>query len=138
MVDDLIGIDHRGKYLLSIDGKFRKNQQNAKKKVQNLGDVITTFKRDIEESNALVNPGTPLEKDAEHKSAIEEFATQLEQMEKEAKLVTDVNTQFWGSVVQNEQLEKLNKQLGEGKAQLATLRTSLRIMPPVVHVKKLT
>ena len=43
--------------------------------------MIITFKCDIEELNMLVNPGTPLEKDSKHKSAIEYFATQLEEME---------------------------------------------------------
>ena len=109
---------------------------DAEKKVQKLGEVITTFKHDIEDLHKLVNPGTPLEKAANCKSAIEDFATQLEELEKEAKFVTDATTQFWGSVVQDEKLEQINTQLEEAEEQLDTLSTLLRTMPPVVQVTK--
>ena len=44
-----------------------------KEKEKRLGEVITSFKCNIEELNALVNPGIPPEKDVEHTSTIEYF-----------------------------------------------------------------
>ena len=67
---------------------------------------------------------------------MEDLVTQLEEMEQEAKKVTEETTQFWGSVVQDEQLEQLNTQMQEEEGQLATLKTSLRALPPVVQITK--
>ena len=83
--------------------------------------MITQLKHDIEYIHVMVDPGTPPEQDTEHKSVIEYLATQLEEMDNKAKHVTDTTTHFWGSVVQDEQLEQLNTQLREGEGQLATL-----------------
>ena len=44
---------------------------DAEEKENMIEEVITTFKNDIKELNALVNPGTPLEKEEERKSTIE-------------------------------------------------------------------
>ena len=49
----------------------------------------------------MVNRGTPPEQAAERKITIEYLETQLEEMEKEAKKVTNATTQFWGSVFQD-------------------------------------
>ena len=48
---------------------------DAEIKAHKLGEVITTFKRDIEELNALVKPDTALDKAAECKSTIEDLTT---------------------------------------------------------------
>ena len=45
-------------------------------------------------------------------------------------------TQFWMSVVWDEQLQQLGAQLCEAEAQLKTLRGSLKIMPPIMQVTK--
>ena len=52
--------------------------------------------------NALVYSDTPPEKITEQKGSIEEIASQFEEMEQEAKNITEVTTQFLGSVVQDE------------------------------------
>ena len=49
--------------------------------------------------NALVHPDTPSEQIAERKRTIDNLATQLEEMEQEAKKLTNATMQFWGSVV---------------------------------------
>ena len=67
---------------------------------------------------------------------MEDLATQLEEMEQEAKKETDVTTQFWGSVVQDEKLEKVTTQLQDAKGQIETLKTSLRNMPLMVQITK--
>ena len=54
--------------------------------------MIRAFKHDIEELTALVNLGTLREKVAERKSAIKDLVMQIEDMEKEAKLVTYATT----------------------------------------------
>ena len=57
----------------------------------------------------MVYPKTAPEQVAERKSAIEEIAAQFDDMEQDAKKVTEATTQFWGSVVQDEQIDKLTK-----------------------------
>ena len=42
--------------------------------------------------NALIHPDTPPKQVAERKITMEDLATQLEEMEQEAKKVTDVTT----------------------------------------------
>ena len=50
--------------------------------------------------------------------------------------MTDTTTHFWGSVVQDEQLEQLTMQLQESVGQLATLRTLLKEMSPIIQITK--
>ena len=58
---------------------------------------------------------TPLEQVAQRKSAIDDIATHFEEIKQEAKKIMEATTQFWGSVVQDEQLEQLTKQLQEAE-----------------------
>ena len=60
---------------------------------------------------ALVYPNTPLGKIVEQKGVIEEMKAQFEEMEQDTTKITEVTTQFWGSIVQDKQLEKLTKHL---------------------------
>ena len=83
-----------------------------------------------------MHPTTPLEKIAARKREIEYLATQLDEMEQEAKKVMDVTTLFWGSIVQDEQLAQLTTQLQEEEGKLTKLKTSLRVMPLMVHITK--
>ena len=46
-----------------------------------------------------MNLGTTLEKYVEHKGVIEDTKIRLEEIDKEAKLITDATTQFWGIMV---------------------------------------
>ena len=78
-------------------------------KEKQLGEVIAQLQLDKNILNALIYPDTPPEKIAKCKSSIEEIATQFEEMEQEAKNITEAMTQFWGSVVQDERLEQLTK-----------------------------
>ena len=50
---------------------------------------------------------------------------QFETMEQEAKEIMEATTQFWQSVVQDEQLNQLTMQVQEAEGQLMTLKTSL-------------
>ena len=109
---------------------------DTEEKVEQLGAVTEQLKRDKDNLHALMDPGTPLEEAAERETTMEDFATQLEEMEQEAKRVTDATTQFWGSVVKDAQLEQLNMQLQEAGGKLETLNTLLKAMPLVVHVMK--
>ena len=54
---------------------------------------------------------TPPEQIAERNTDTEEVATQLEEMEQDAKNITATTMEFWGGGVQDAQLEKLTKQL---------------------------
>ena len=49
-------------------------------------------------------------------------------------MITDEMTQFWKSVIQDDQLEKLAKQVQETEAQLTTLKTSLHTIPLMVSI----
>ena len=60
---------------------------------------------------ALVHATTPPEQIVVQKSAIEDLETQLKELEQEAKKVVDATTQFWGNIVQDEQLVQLTTQL---------------------------
>ena len=51
-------------------------------------------------------------------------------------MITYATMQFWGSVVQDEQLEQLNTQLREVEAQLSVMRTSLRVMSLIIQATK--
>ena len=82
----------------------------------------------------MVYPDTPLEQVVEQKSAIDEIAAQFEKTKQEAKNIMKAMTQFWGSVIQDEQLEQLTKQSQESEEQLETLKMALRTMPPIVHI----
>ena len=53
-------------------------------------------------------------------------------MEQEAKKILEATTQFWGSVIKDEQLDQLSKQAWEADAQLTTLMVTLRTMPPMI------
>ena len=44
----------------------------------------------------------PTKNNLVHKRAIQYVVTQLEEREKESKLITDVTAHFWGNVVQDE------------------------------------
>ena len=46
----------------------------------------------------------------------------------------DETTQFWQSVVQDDQLEQLSKQVREFEVQLTTLKTSLHTIPLMVQI----
>ena len=76
-------------------------------KVDHLGVVIAQLQRDNADLQDLIHPETPPKKVVEMKSVIEDLTTDLEDMEQEVKQVTDATIKFWGSVVQDEQLEQL-------------------------------
>ena len=84
--------------------------------------------------NVLAHPDTPPKQVAERKSAMEDIETWLEEMDHVAKKVTIVITQFWGIVVQAAKLEKLTKQLQEAEEKLATMKSALRTMSPVISI----
>ena len=48
------------------------------------------------------------------------------------KKVTDPTTQFWESVVQDEQLVQLTTHLQEAEGKMEKLKTTMRAMPPMV------
>ena len=77
---------------------------------------------------------TPPNQVAETKSSIEDIATKFESMEHEAKTIMEATTQFWQSIVQDEQLDHLPTQVQEAEVQLTTLKTSLRAMPLMVQI----
>ena len=52
---------------------------------------------------------------AKWNNSIEEVAAQLDEMEQEAKEVIEAMTQFWGSIIQDELLEKLTKNLSQAE-----------------------
>ena len=58
-----------------------------------------------------MNPYMHLEVVDSYKSTIKYAVTWIEDREKKAKEITDATMQFWGSVVDEEQLEQLNTQL---------------------------
>ena len=64
------------------------------------------------------------------------MATQIEYCEKVAKILVDETTQFWMSVVQDEQLQQLSTELHEVEAQLTEMQESMKMMPLVVDVSK--
>ena len=71
-------------------------------KVAQLGVVIAQLQQDNVDLQGLVHLDTPPEQVVERKSIMEDPTTHLEEMEKEAKKVTKVTSQFLGSVVQDE------------------------------------
>ena len=75
---------------------------------------------------------------SEWKSSIEDIVTQFDDMEKYAKNVMEATSQFWGSVVHDEQWEKLTTKLQEADNQLAMLKTTLRTIPPLVSITRST
>ena len=85
--------------------------EDIESKVQRLGMVIAQLEHDNNILNALIHLDTPPEQVADRKSTMEDMATHLEEIEQEAKKVTEATTQFWGSVVQDEKLAQLTKQL---------------------------
>ena len=76
-------------------------------KAKCLGETIIKLQDTNLILNALVQPPTPLEQVDETKASIEEIATQFETMEQEAKRIMEATTQFWQSVVQEEQFDQL-------------------------------
>ena len=101
-----------------------------------LETIISKLQSENNILETLVHLTIPPEKIAVRKSAIEYLATQLNEMEKEVKKVTDVTSQFQGSIVDDEQLAQLTTQLQEEEGDLATLKTSLRVMPMMVQITK--
>ena len=71
-----------------------------------------------------------LEQVAEHKTSIEEISTQFGILEQEAKTIMEMTTQFWQSIVQDEQLDQLTEQVQEAEGQL----TLLKAMPLMVQI----
>ena len=61
--------------------------------------------------NSLVQPMTPAKQVANRKSSIEYITTQFESMDQQAKTIMEVTTQFWQSIVQDEQLDQLTTQV---------------------------
>ena len=55
-------------------------------------------------------------------------------MEQEAKRVTDATAKFWGSVVQDTQLEQLTMQLQQAEGKLETLNTSLKVISLLIQI----
>ena len=76
-----------------------------------LGAVIAQLQNDNANLQELINPYTPPEQVAERKSTMEDLATQLDEMEQEAKNVTGATTQFWGRVVQDEKSKQMTTKL---------------------------
>ena len=70
----------------------------------------------------------------EQKNTIEEITAQFEAMEEEVNMITKAMTQFQKSVIQDDQLDELTKQAWKAKAQLMTLKTSLKEMPLIVKI----
>ena len=54
------------------------------------------------------------------------------------KKVIEETMKFCDSIVQEVQLEKLTKQLQEADKKLATLKTALTIMPPIISITQST
>ena len=67
-------------------------------------------------------------------ATIEEIAVQFEIMEQEAKTIMEEMTQFWQSIVQDEQLDQFTKHVQEAEGQLTSLKTSLRALPLMVQI----
>ena len=67
-----------------------------------LGEVIAQLQHEKIILNALVYPEKPPEQVVEWKGAIEEIVVQFEEMEQDAKNITEVTMQFWCSVLQDE------------------------------------
>ena len=107
---------------------------DAVAKTKRLREFIVQLQQDNNILNALVYQDTPPEQIAKWKGSIKEIVTQFEEMEQDAKKITEATTQFWGNVVKDEQLEKLTKQLQEAEGQLVTLKKTLRTMPPIVQI----
>ena len=84
--------------------------------------------------NALVYPDMPPEKIVERKTTIEEATSQLEQLKKEAKKVTNITIVFWSSIIQYEQLKQLTNNFQQVEGQLETLKNSLRTMSPPISI----
>ena len=57
----------------------------------------------------MVYPYTAPEQLTKWNISINEIAAQFEEIEQEAKNIIEAMTQFWGSVIQDEQLEQLTK-----------------------------
>ena len=60
------------------------------------------------------------------------MVAQVDNCDKMAKSMTDKTTHFWMRVVHDKQLQQIDAQLHEAEAYLASMRESLKIMPPVV------
>ena len=103
-------------------------------KSKHLGEVISQLQLTNNLLNSLAYLDTPPTQITEQKNTIEELVAQLEAMEQEAKMIADETTQFWQSVVQDDQLEQLAKQAQEADTQLVTLKTLLLTMPLLIHI----
>ena len=71
---------------------------------------------------------------AEHKTSIEEIATQFGTMEQEDKMVMEAINQFWKSLILDEKLDQLTAQVQEVEVHLTTLKTSLKAMLLMVQI----
>ena len=67
---------------------------------------------------ALIHPSMPPEQISLRKGEIEEMETRLDELEQDSEKVIDATTQFLGSIVQDEHLEKMIAQLQEADKQL--------------------
>ena len=107
-------------------------------KLKKLGAVIEQLQSETHLLDALISPSTPLEQIATRKDEIEELATHHNELQQHAKKVTDSTTQVWGNIVQDEQLKKLTTQLQEADKQLVTLKTSLKEIPFMMQITKVS
>ena len=78
---------------------------DAVAKAKKLEAVIEQLQRKTSILDALIHPSTPTKHIGAWNSEIEALETQLDELEQDAKNVTDATMQVWGSIVQDEQLE---------------------------------
>ena len=64
------------------------------------------------------------------------MVTNIIELEKAMQTIKEEVTQFWGSLVQDEQLHQLKVQLGEVEVQLEALRGLLKMIPPLAQLTK--
>ena len=107
---------------------------DAVAKAKQLGEVIVQLQLTNNLLNSMVYLEMAPEQIVEHNDAIEFFAAQFEAMEQEAKKISEERTQFWGSVIQDEQLDQLTMQAREADNKLTTLKMKLRTMLLMVQV----
>ena len=70
-------------------------------KEKRLREIIVQLQKDKNFLNALVYLDMPPDQIVESKTAIEEVAAQLEELEWEATKVTEVMKEFWGGIIQD-------------------------------------
>ena len=104
------------------------------KKAQWLGQTLIQLHDHNLLLHAQAQPTTLLEQVAERKASLEEIATQFSHMKQEAKFIMEETTQFWQSIVQDEQLDQLTVQVQEEEGQLKTLNSIVKAMPLMVQI----